>query len=884
MEKYPHLKLPVYQGNIERKKPNNRGFGFKFPAGRIKESYTQEVAQKVDDIGTSFLLLKNKFSGKIDPTLIYEIEINQGVSSESFAQDLERMDIHVLSRYEDGNKLWIVFSDDENFADFKNKLREYSTPTAKQVPEDAFVNEIIGIDLEESKLIREFYKNEELLDSDYFLIKDKAKIFSKSGEKKIKYLKDSVEYKKHIISVLKKYYVPKYEIFNAIESLRDIPPEKKIGKKLIEKPLNETPDFIDMELWKIEDQPQKNSLFIQQLKETYLDPSKFKITDELITKSFVLLRVRLTSDIFNEIIQFKEVSRVDRPFIAEFSPMEYMRPDITGIDFEEPLESATGILIVDSGIISNHPMLEKSVGGEENFQTIERGVQDNVGHGTAVAGCAVYGDIEKCLENKIFAPSNWLFSAKLMYARKDEYSGTVSAMYDPEKLIEHQFKDAIENFLSNPDYKIKVVNISLGNSNEVWKSSYSRQLPFASLIDELAFTFPNVVFIVSSGNKNPKEIYHSVQEIVDSYPAYLLTDDFKIINPATSALAITVGSIAGAPRIGSERYGAEQIKTSIATEHQPSPFTRTGFGINGMIKPDLVEYGGNLVIFETHDVIREDMGGDIAVLNNNVIDDIIKFDSGSSYSAPKVANLVGKIANSFPRMSANFIKNILFVGAGYPYAPNKEFYGDDNKNKTDQCHLSVCGYGLGDYDRALNSFSNRTVLWDEGEIALNKIKVYSLQLPEIFFSEKGKKKITVTLTFNPETRSTRGDSYLGNKMEFHLFHSINPQVLVEKFGVISEEAEQIGVPDDLKKFEIDLFPGCNIRKAGCHQKAWKEYKKEPQKIPSSPISLVIVNYNKWISDDSRLQDYCISVTLEHEKEIELYNEIRAGIRTRTRVR
>ncbi|CAN2041743.1 hypothetical protein GMMP15_570020 [Candidatus Magnetomoraceae bacterium gMMP-15] len=88
----------------------------------------------------------------------------------------------------------------------------------------------------------------------------------------------------------------------------------------------------------------------------------------------------------------------------------------------------------------------------------------------------------------------------------------------------------------------------------------------------------------------------------------------------------------------------------------------------------------------------------------------------------------------------------------------------------------------------------------------------------------------------------------------------------------------------MPKFEIDFFPGANTRKAGCHQKAWKLYKNEPTNRPESPVSLVLLNVNKWITDDMRKQDYCISVTFEHTKEIALYNAIRANIQTRTRVR
>jgi hypothetical protein len=408
----------------------------------------------------------------------------------------------------------------------------------------------------------------------------------------------------------------KYDFFNAIESFQDIPAEKKIGKALRDNPLSETADFIDIELWRMIDQ-QKNEQFIAELKQAYHDRTQFWVTDTLITKTFVLLRVKLTKTIFDEIIEFKEISRADKPSITQFNPFAYTSPDISDIKINEPQEDAAGILIIDSGIISNHPMLEKCVGGAENFQTGESETHDTVGHGTAVSGCAAYGNIEACLNNKEFTPSNWIFSAKVMYAERHNFNGIVSAAYDPEKLIEHQFKDAVDSFLSNPDYHIRVVNVSLGNSNEVWHKNYLRQLPLAALIDELAFTYPNVVFIVSTGNYHPLTVFETIADLKDSYPAYLTENpDFKIINPASAALALTIGSIADKVRIQQERYGADQVKTAIAEEHQPSPFTRTGSGINGMIKPELVEYGGNLILFDNRGRISEDMGGKIALLHN----------------------------------------------------------------------------------------------------------------------------------------------------------------------------------------------------------------------------------------------------------------------------
>ncbi len=806
MEKHPHLRLPLFQGNIERQKRSVRG-GFSLPEGRNKARFSQLGKQQARHLSSAFSILKQQFSGRIDPKLIFEIEINQSVFPDGFEQTLASMDIHVLSVAEGQKGFWVVFSEDDDLRLFKQKLATYG---------------------------------------------------SEKGAN--------------------------YDFFHAIESFGDIPLEKKIGKRLAEQPLTDKADFIDLELWKIDD-PQQNERFIQQLKKTYSDLMQFKMTDRLITNSFVLLRVKITKAVFEEIIQLKEIARADRQAMIQFRPFEMMQPDIEGIEFNSPEDNATGILIIDSGMISNHPMLENCVGAEENFQSGETETQDTVGHGTALAGCAVYGDIADSLERKTFMPSNWVFSAKVMYAERDFNGKVINAIYDPDKLIEHQFKDAIERFLSNSEYHIKAVNISLGNCNEIWHKHYFRQLPLAALIDELAFNFPYVVFVVSAGNQSPLNFYDSIADVVDHYPRYLLeNDDFSLSNPATAALALTVGSIAGEVRIEQERYGAEKIKTPIAQAQQPSPFTRTGSGINGMIKPELVEYGGNLILSENYGKIIEDRGGKLPLLNNQVTSNIIQFDMGTSFAAPKVAHLVGKIANHFPKKSANFIKNMLLVGADYPFSPTKDFYRTENNKKAEQDHLLICGYGLSDYEKSLYSIDNRAVLWDEGKIALNQIKVYSLELPELFFTEKGRKKIIVTLTFTPETRATRGDSYLGNRMAFRLFHSVNPETLIEKYGMISGDVEQIGVPKDLQKYEIVFSPGANIRKAGCHQKAWKLYKREPQNRPDSPVSLVLVNVNKWLTDENRMQDYCISVVFQHEKEIKLYHAIRTNIQTRIRVR
>lgn len=801
---YDHLSLPKFVGGLERRKRVVRGGGYNYPTDRVKIEYFKDINENVQQITQSFVELKERYNGKINPRLIYRISVNQSVDYENFTRSLYAMGgITVLSVAEDKKGYWVVFSSDTDFEVFKDKLAQYS-----------------GI---------------------------------KDGNK--------------------------YEFFNAIESIEDIPIEEKMGPNLSSNPLKDGEvEYLDMELWRMEDKEIWN--FINELKDTYNEWTKFQVCDNLITKSFALFRVKISKEILTEVIQFKEVARVERPFIPTFRLSDYQGQDVSDFVIMPPNDNSVGILVIDSGITSNHPLLEKAVGAEENFQDKEKELHDKVGHGTAVAGVSLYGDIKQRIEEKEFHPSNWLFSAKVMYGEKD-FQGNIIPIYDEEKLFEKQLDKAIRSFLDNEYYKIKVVNISFGNTNEFLRDKNNRQYPLAALLDELAYEYNNVVFVISAGNSNPRAIFDKLEEIIENYPNYLVDNElFRIINPATSALSITVGSIAqdvSILKIG-DRHKSEIYK-AVAQKNEPSPFTRTGFGINGMMKPELVHYGGNLIFYEMHGRLIENLGGKLPVLSNTPLAKLFCFNYGTSFSAPMVTNILGQIANKFPEKSANYLKNLLLQSA--EIIENVDFNGSESEKRNSL--YRVLGYGLPNYEKAISSFENRVVLLDEGKIGLNKVQVYSFDMPSIFFETKGKKKISVVLTFDPITRMTRGDSYLGNRMEFKLYHSIDPEYVTEKFAEY-DFSEDEAVIEELKKYEIKLLPGPNRRNSGCHQKGVKIYKQEPKNLPRSPFTLVIINSNKWIKDESHEQDYCVSIMLEHTQNIKLYNEIRTAVQQRVRIR
>lgn len=676
-----------------------------------------------------------------------------------------------------------------------------------------------------------------------------------------------------------------YKFFNAIETLMDIPPKEKIGKQLKQNPLGKDEfGYLDVEIWKMEKQKLRH--FIEGDDnlaglEKFIKDKNGRITDKLITNNFCLLRVYGNKAIFDEIAVFKEIASIDKP------PKPYVTVSSLNVPKEEleignpPSDSAIGILVMDSGIVSNHPLLEKAVGDEKAIVTRHRSKieedkpTDDVGHGTKVAGIALYGDVKECIDRKNFDPEVWIYSAKVMFAEKQP-DGTVVAEYDHEELLEHQFEKAVRWVAENYP-NCKVVNISFGNLDNRMFSG-RKQFNLSSLVDELAKEL-KIVFVISTGNYNDFDL--------NAYPVYFqygTNDTIKILEPASSALALTVGSVA--PPYGPDARNQSDISSSPAKTFYPSPFTRVGPGYKDMVKPELVEIGGN-VITGRHQPTNN-IGGKIISLNKDFIREgrLFTADIGTSFSTPKVSNCIARLWNKYPDYSPNLIKAIVLSSASIP-DERPGFLQDiklTDNNEELASLLNVYGYGIPSLNKATFSQDNRVLLIANDKIKLDLIHFYQFYLPEEFINEQGNRQLAVALVFDPSVNKNRID-YFGCIMEFHLFHSLEIKEIEQRFKQLKvDNTSEIAIPEGIKPNEIDFNPGGNLRKLGVHQKGIKTWERKPKFDTNKPLVLAIICKNKWITDNNYLQDYAVVVTVEHEKEIELYARIKQRIQERLRIR
>ena len=695
-----------------------------------------------------------------------------------------------------------------------------------------------------------------------------------------------------------------YGYLDAIENIYPLEAKDRIGRLLKLHPLEgEEIVSLDLELWHTGNRDEM-SKYLSDIDDVLKSLSNtkynFKITDRYVGSYLCLARIKINQEIMELLLDefiVKEINR--RPHPAFESRAEYNKPLLSLTDPFPPESSCCGIVVIDSGIQSGHPLLSSTIGESEvflsNIQKATNGEQDSSGHGTAVSGIAAYGDIEKCIFSNEFRSSASIFSARILDDNDD---------YDENLLVENQLEAVVQYFTSNHPEKCRVFNLSIGNRNSVYALG-DKQLRLAAKLDELAYRYQdfNLVFVVSAGNSQPFKSDEGEHYLRD-YPRYILNSASRIIDPATSAIAITVGSLS-LGRGSMTNYDDAQVNSVTKIRDYPSPFTRSGFGVDGMIKPDVVAYGGDLVIDKDSIVGHSNAAVSIVTLNlSSPGKPLFAIASGTSLAAPYISNLAAQLFNKYPKSSSNLIRALIANSANLPSEIPNEFQissqmssGDKTAQITKQ--LSIYGYGQPSLERAMYSTENNVVLLcDRVLIEIGDFHIYEIPaLPPQFLSTKGERTLSITLAFDPPTRPTRGDSYLGLTMEFSLFKGVDIESLLNSF-INAKKAKESGLKDDFQEISIDtlkkkygstcqlnLIPGANIRKKGTLQRGQVLISDRAAKF-DSPIYLVVSSARKWAKqEDIKTQRYSLLVSLSHSnEEVKIYNQIQSKIQSRSRQR
>ncbi len=676
-----------------------------------------------------------------------------------------------------------------------------------------------------------------------------------------------------------------YTFIAAIDDIVPLRPEDRRGRLLREEPLEGDGMFpLDVELMHPGDK-ESCRRYIAELR-TLAEACGGGLTDSYIGDHLCLARCHLGQEALDSFLRVEYIMEIDRKPRPTFDTSLVFQTTLDDVgEVPEVPEDATGVLVVDSGVMGNHPLLRPTLGEAAVFpdkmrERIQGGPEDGDagGHGTAVCGIAAYGDVGQCLETRVFRQGVRIFSARVL----DD-----NCEYDVDELVEHQIADAVQYFVTTYP-QCRVINISLGD-DRLFTREGQKQFRLSAKIDELAYELRdlNILFVISAGNFN--FVPENPEERRTGYPDYLLQDEARVCDPGTASLALTVGSLStgNAPY----QYNHDASRRCIAGQRGfPSPFTRTGFGVDGMVKPELVEFGGDELFDRTGSGRDPGVGipttaKDFAPPNGRLFRCVL----GTSFAAPAVSNLAARLFDRFPGATSNLIRALIADSARVPSDRPSPL---DGEPWTDGV-LRVYGYGQPSFERAAFSDQGEVLLVADTEIPLDNFHLYEVPaLPDEFFEQDGERFLSVTLVHDPPTRHTRGDSYQGVTMEFNLFRNM-PVTAVEALYRDWKHApagdnetvleERISALPSAQR--VSLHPGTNRRKKGTLQKGTIRIASRRWQYDGGALLLAVASLRKWAPADIDSQRYAVVVSLRHTGEgVRLYERIRQRARVAQRIR
>jgi len=543
------------------------------------------------------------------------------------------------------------------------------------------------------------------------------------------------------------------------------------------------------------------------------------------------------------------------PYVFEVT--EYA--DIEDIEGEEgeseldlnliaPVPSSPKVCVIDSGIQENHKLLSKAVLNSLSVSFVP-GEHDttsdqvrNGGHGTKVAGAVLFG-------NNIPEEGDYQLPCFIYNARVLDSDNSMSSRLFPPKLM----KDISSEF-SEAD----IYNLSITGRVPCRQIHMSQ---WAATLDQIAHE-EGKLFVISAGNIKDEGLHPNNPGIKDylqagrAYPQYLLERSCRIADPAQSAFSLTVGSVC------LDRFEDED-RISFGAKDEVSSFSRSGLGMWGAIKPEVVEYGG--------DWIRERNGENFTV-DNKTSSKVVKagaggvgYDIGTSFAAPKVGHIAAHLVRLFPAETSLFHKALIIQSARHPEA----FFSNPTAN-----HIRHYGYGIPSLERAIQNNAQRITFTTSGKLNPAKAHLFSVNIPEEMRrqGEDYDILIEVSLCYTAKPRRTRRNlrSYLSAwlswqsaklNQSFAAFKQDVLKSLQQEEQPTMQEAttDESSIPWFLTEHPTHGKVRGVKRQASANQKDWAIVKSYNL---SQELSFAVVGHKGWEKDMEQEIPYTFVVSFE----------------------
>lgn len=539
-------------------------------------------------------------------------------------------------------------------------------------------------------------------------------------------------------------------------------------------------------------------------------------------------------------------SRISSPVGTELSNPEFK--------IVPPKEDAATVCIIDSGIQEGHAYIAQAVKPELSkcFLPARTDVADQVsdgGHGTRVAGAVLYPNGVSSIKGQYELPC-YIASARIL----DENCGMPRTLL-PSKIIGEIVKEyAVDNGIRLFNHSVSAMYPCLTKYMSSW----------AATIDNSVHE-KDILFIQAAGNlkcDNSNTFRLGItQHLLQgrNYPDYLLENSCRIPNPAQSMQALTVGALCV--------NGYEDDDwISFGERGAISSYSCSGLGLWGAIKPEVVEYGGDIVKNKNNHIYKT-VPSTCSELIRVSPPAYAKDDIGTSYAAPKVANIAAELQKMLPNESALLYKALIVQSARW--TSWAEAFPENRKKDI----LRLMGYGLPNIDRATTNNEHRITFITVGErtIQAGYVHIYRVKVPENIRNMHNKIRIDVTLAFSSKPRRTRKGfrGYFATWVDW-MSSRFNEDLETFARRIIStpEETDLTEDTDEDRGNGIPWIIGARnnhgiikdiSRSRSATQKDWAEM--EAYQLPEE-FCIAVVGHKGWCTNGEHAAKYSLCVSFE----------------------
>ncbi len=444
-----------------------------------------------------------------------------------------------------------------------------------------------------------------------------------------------------------------------------------------------------------------------------------------------------------------------------------------------PSQDANAVCALDTGIAAQHPLIAPALHGAWAYDAAW-GTDDhhpNGGHGTPLAGLALYGDLESLMnDTRQVQLTHAIESMKLLPPRgfpktKPPSYGVVTE--GAVALVEAERPNVRRAFcLANSacDFPPERPSSWSGALDQITSGS----MPGDQADGVPAAERPKRLMVVATGNMPGGKLDH----VRLSHP---------LEDPSQSWNALTIG---GFTRKDTPPTKPPGLKPVVPANHR-SPFSLGSKALSSdltPIKPEVLFEAGNMIADQSGDCGWEPSVSLLAPGSNVVHEPLVPF-WATSAAAGMAGHFVGTLQAALPDLWPETHRALAVDSANWPEPIRKRLIGTGQHWKTGtkavkQAVLREVGYGVPDLQRAINSASNDVtliaqapiqpfVIGESGGPVFNEMHLYDLPWPkrELEKIENGIVTMKVTLSYFVEPNlsgraATRPETYRSFGLRF----------------------------------------------------------------------------------------------------------------------